>query len=108
MDVAGAQIGWHITHPSNQYEICASSQHQSRCDLATALDQVDDWEAKPMSMSEIRGLTQAWRDRHNDGEDPAPEEGTTRYQLSALAFRLESGGDASCRLRRVAPLWGRT
>jgi len=60
--------------------------------LASVLDQADDTEIKPLAISDLRAMMERWKETANDGEEPSEEEEATGEQISALAFRLRSGG----------------
>ena len=64
----------------------------SRVKLSTVLDQGDDSEIRPISNAELQGMMATWKTQHNDGEEPSEEVEATGDQISALAFRIRSGG----------------
>ena len=59
--------------------------------LSTVLDQGDDTEIRPLGHKMLQDLTERWKAKHNDGEDPDEEVEATLEQVSALAYRVKSG-----------------
>ena len=64
----------------------------SKVKLSTVLDQGDDSEIRPISNADLQNLMEHWKANFNDGEEPVEEEEATGDQVSALSFRLRSGG----------------
>ena len=60
--------------------------------LASVLDQGDDTEIKPLGVLQLRDMIAKWKETANDGEEPQEGEEATGDQISALAFRIRSGG----------------
>ena len=60
--------------------------------LSAVLDQGDDSEIRPLSNHELQLMMAQWKKKHNDDEEPTEEEEATGDQISALTFRIRSGG----------------
>ena len=59
--------------------------------LSSVLDQGDDSEVKPLSIEALRDLLDDWKETENDGEEPDEDEEGTGEQITALAFRIQTG-----------------
>lgn len=59
--------------------------------LSSVLDQGDDSEVKPLSIEALRDLLDDWKEAENDGEEPDEDEEGTGEQITALAFRIQTG-----------------
>eukprot|EP00973_Karenia_brevis_P081489 11296245-Karenia_brevis.AAC.1 len=60
--------------------------------MKSVLDQADHSETTLLDADVLRGWIQTWKEKENDGEDPAEdEEEATGLQLTALHARLQSG-----------------
>jgi len=68
-----------------------SPQTERKVKLSSVLDQGDDSEVRPLDRDLLRGLVQEWKERENEGEDPAEEEEATGDQLTALDFKVKAG-----------------